>query len=649
MEKKDYLKRVEQLSNWAKHYYVLDNPIASDEEYDTLYRLVLNYETNNPKDIQPSSPTQKVGETVSKGFVKKKHLTRMWSQQDVFDITGLTNWYNRLIEKYGKQNFTCQAKFDGLSLNLVYDKGILQSACTRGDGIVGEDVTVNARTIKSIPLVISYKQLIEIRGEVVIHKKDFDLLNKQRAAVGKSLFANPRNAAAGSIRVLSSADVAKRKLVFYPWGLGSNSLTEPLLTDVLDFVYSLGFKKDPVSYICKDLSDIQVAFKNIQHVRNDLQVGLDGMVIKVNTIGNHDKIGYTIKHPKWACAYKFPAVEKTTTILDIINQVGRTGTITPVGILTDTLIDGSIVNRVTLHNYNEVKRKDIQIGDQVILIKSGDIIPKITKIFKDRRKVDNPTIPPSRCPICKHSLLEDNGYLRCINIECPAILKNSIVFYCSREQMNIDGVGPAVVDDLVSSKLISNVLDLYHLTYDDLIQLDGYKETKVNNILTAISSSKNNELYRLIAALGIHNVGRTVSKKLQDKFGTDMVNASRKELLTISGIGEEITNNYCSFMEENKVFINNIINIVNPVIAKKIETESVFNGKIVVLSGTMPNGKGAIKEKITSLGGVVKNAMTKNADYLITNDKSGRKYEAACKLNIPIINYDEYVKLSKKG
>jgi len=643
-----YLEKVEQLIIWARYYYVNDNPLASDEEYDKLYRVVLAYEKEHPTKIHPNSPTQKVGDIVSTGFNKKEHLTRMWSQQDIFDTTELVTWMTKLEEQHGKQSYTCEPKFDGLSLDLIYDNGRLQSAVTRGDGIIGDDVTVNAKTIKSIPLAIPYKKLIEIRGEVVIHKKDFDVLNKERDSRGEELFANPRNAAAGSIRVLDSKIASKRKLTFYPWGLGVNNLDKPLLTTVLDFIYSLGFKENPVSYICEDLKCIQFAYNDIISKRNDISVGLDGMVIKVNSIAKHHEIGYTKKHPKWACAYKFPAVEKTTTILDIINQVGRTGIITPVAILTDTLIDGSTVNRVTLHNYKEIARKDIQIGDQIILIKSGDIIPKITKIFKDRRAFDNPTIPPVICPNCKHDLIEDGSYLRCINVNCSARLKSSIVFYGSREQLNIDGLGPAVVDDLVSNKLITNVLDLYSLTYDDLIKLDGYKETKVNNLLKAIENSKGSEYYKLIAALGIPTVGRTVSKKLQDAFGMHMLDVTSRDLLEIDGIGEEITNNFFSFLKNNSEFIMNIVNVVAPVVSPKIQTDSIFNNKIVVLSGTMPSGKAAIHDKITSLGGLVKGSLTKDTDYLITNDTSGAKYKKAIELNISIISYDEYIKIIKE-
>ena len=651
MSNKVYLEKVRMLILWARFYYVADSPIASDEEYDKLYRIVKTYEDANPTKIHPNSPTQKVGDVISDKFDKKEHLTRMWSQQDIFTEDELLTWLSGLTKLYGILDFVCEPKFDGLSLNLIYDKGLLQSAITRGDGTIGEDVTVNARTIKSIPIAIPYKGLIEIRGEVVIHKDDFDKLNIEREKNGEELFANPRNAAAGSIRILDSSVASKRKLTFYPWGLGNHDLTkqqqggEETLYWEAEYINRLGFKGMPELYQANSLGAIVRAYKDMIKKRDGLKVGLDGMVIKVNDIAKHEVIGYTKKHPKWSCAYKFPAVEKTTTILDIITQVGRTGVITPVAILTDTLIDGSTVNRVTLHNFKEVARKDLQVGDQIILIKSGDIIPKITKVFKDRRKVDNPTVPPVVCPNCEHDLIEDGSYLRCINVNCSARLKSSIVFYGSREQLNIDGLGPAVVDDLVSNNLINNVLDLYGLSYDDLMKLDGYKETKVNNLLNAIENSKGSEYYKLIAALGIPTVGRTVSRKLQDAFGMHILDATREDLLEIDGIGEEITNNFFSFLENNSEFLMNIVNIVAPVISEKIVTDSIFNDKIVVLSGTMPSGKAAIQDKIASLGGLMKGSLTKDTDYLITNDTKGAKYKKAIKLEIPVLSYEDYLNI----
>jgi len=580
------------------------------------------------------------------GFKKAKHLSRMWSLEDVFNFNELEKWIEKSAKLTEKMNFYCEPKYDGASLNLIYEDGVLIKAITRGDGTIGEEITQNAKTIRSIPLKIEHKELIEIRGEVVILKNDFDKLNKERELAGEELLANPRNAAAGSIRLLDSSLASKRKLAFYPWGLGVNSLNEVFVKNTLEMIYALGFKQNPVSYVDENLKGIMFAYNDIIAKRNKLRVGLDGMVIKVNYIRKHAEIGYTKKHPKWSCAFKFPAVEKTTKILDIITQVGRTGVITPVAILTDTLIDGSVVNRVTLHNFKEVERKDIQVNDEVILIKSGDIIPKITKIFKDRRKVNNPTVPPVVCPNCNHDLIEDGSYLRCINVNCSARLKSSIVFYGSREQLNIDGLGPAVVDDLVSNKLITDVLDLYGLTYEDMIKLDGYKETKVSNILSAIENSKGSEYYKLIAALGIPTVGRTVSKKLQDAFGMHMLDVTREDLLEIDGIGDEITNNFFSFLENNTEFIMRIVNVVAPVVTPKIQTDSVFNNKIVVLSGTMPSGKAAIQDKIISLGGLIKGSLTKDTDYLITNDTTGKKYRTALSMGIKRLDYNDYLRYS---
>lgn len=385
MTKEEYDKKIEKLITWAKAYYVFDEPLASDEEYDLLARECLDFEQNNPLLSNPNSPNKRVGGYILDSFSKATHLSRMWSQEDIFDTKELKDWIKRASKAGDELEFFIQPKFDGASLNLIYEDGVLKQAITRGDGSVGEDVTHNVLTIHSIPLKIEEKSLIEIRGEVVIKKDDFLKINEERLKNSEAPFANPRNAAAGSLRQLDSSITAKRKLYFTPWGVGQNSLNFSKISDLMDYIFSLGFDEAPMQTICKDAVEIEEIYKNMIEKRDSFSMLLDGMVIKINNIDTQNSLGYTQKFPRWSCAYKFPAIEKTTKLKDIILQVGRTGVVTPVAIVNPVEIEGAVVERATLHNFDEIQRLDLKINDEIIIIRSGDVIPKITKVLKDRR------------------------------------------------------------------------------------------------------------------------------------------------------------------------------------------------------------------------------------------------------------------------
>ena len=381
----EYVKKVKTLKKWAYAYYVNDNPIATDEEYDTLYHKVLNYEIKHPDKAVADSPTKRIGGVVRDEFSKAKHIRRMWSMEDVFSKEEVKEWLERVEKNVGRCDYFCEPKFDGASMNLLYDDGKLIRAITRGDGVVGEEVTDNVRTIRSVPLVIDYKGLIEIRGEVVIRKDDFEKINEERLSEGESPFANPRNAAAGSLRQLDSSVTAKRRLVFYPWGLGENTLEHKKLSEKMAFVYVQGFLRPPYHQECNTLEEIESFYQFLISKRDEIPMMMDGMVIKVDEVEKQEELGYTVKFPKWMCAYKFPAIEKVTKIEAITLQVGRTGVITPVAEIEPVNIEGAVVSRATLHNFDEIERKDIRIGDHVIIIRSGDVIPKIIKVLTDRR------------------------------------------------------------------------------------------------------------------------------------------------------------------------------------------------------------------------------------------------------------------------
>lgn len=451
--KDEYNKNIQTLINWAHAYYVEDNPIATDEEYDKLARACLAYEQTYPGNSHPNSPNKRVGGVILEGFTKATHLSRMWSQEDVFNTQELEDWINRAKKVNDKLEYYCEPKFDGASLNLIYENGVLKQAITRGDGTIGEDVTNNVKTIHSIPLQIDEKSLIEIRGEIVIRKKDFEKINEQRLQNNEALFANPRNAASGSLRQLDPNITAKRKLFFNVWGVGQNSLNSTKNSKLMEYIYSLGFVKPPLQKVCHNIKEIEELYHKIIESRNNIEMMLDGMVIKIDDIETQEELGYTVKVPKWSCAYKFPAVEKTTKIKDIILQVGRTGVITPVAAVEPTFIDGSTVERASLHNFDEIARLDLRINDEVIIIKSGDIIPKITKVFHDRRNGTQKEVKrPTNCPKCNSELLDEGTLIKCQNLDCPSIVTNSIIYFASKNCMNIDGLGIKIVELLVEKK-----------------------------------------------------------------------------------------------------------------------------------------------------------------------------------------------------
>ena len=476
MTKEEYSINIEKLISWAKAYYVDDEPIASDEEYDKLARECLEFENNNKNLINPNSPNRRVGGAILKGFKKANHLSRMWSQEDVFNDKELEDWIKRASKVGENLEFFCQPKFDGASLNLIYENGILKQAITRGDGEVGEDVTQNAMTIQSIPLEISEKSLIEIRGEVVIKKSDFETINIERLKKSEATFANPRNAAAGSLRQLDSSITSKRKLFFNAWGVGQNSLNFEKTSVMMDYIFSLGFVKTPMQTLVKEINDIKKLYENMIKKRDSFPMLLDGMVIKIDDIATQQDLGFTQKFPRWSCAYKFPAVEKTTKLKDIILQVGRTGVVTPVAIVEPVLIEGANVERATLHNFDEIQRLDLKIGDEIIIIRSGDVIPKITKVLKDRRTGNEKEIlKPTICPDCSSELLIEDIMIKCQNLDCPSRVVNSIIYFASKNCLNIDGLGDKIVELLVNEKKIFDILDLYSLKYEDLENLEGFK------------------------------------------------------------------------------------------------------------------------------------------------------------------------------
>jgi DNA ligase (NAD+) len=643
MTNKQYQEKINTLKKWAHAYYVEDNPIATDEEYDKLYHEVLDFETAHPTEVAEDSPTKRVGGVVRDEFSKAKHIKRMWSMEDVFTTEEVQEWLDRTVKNVGESAYFCEPKFDGASMNLLYEGGKLVRAITRGDGVVGEEVTDNVRTIRSVPLTIDYEGQIEIRGEVVIRKDDFEEINKERLDEGEQVFANPRNAAAGSLRQLDSSVTAKRRLVFYPWGLGENSLKQSKLSQKMDFVYDLGFLEPPYAQACNSIEEIEAFYQKLISLRNEIPIIMDGMVIKVDEVTLQEDLGYTVKVPKWMCAYKFPAVEKVTKVNAITLQVGRTGVITPVAEVEPVEVEGAMIARATLHNFDEIERKGLMIGDSVILIRSGDVIPKITKVLTDRR--DGSEVPierPTECPTCHSEVLDEGTLIKCQNLDCPDRVVNSIIHFAKKGCMNIDGLGSKIVEILVKEGKIKDILGLYHLKFEDLEGMEGFKEKRINKLLDAIADTKGVPLHRLISAMGIEHIGEVAGKSLALEFGLGIVNATLEQVVAIDGIGEEMANSLLEFMRVNHDFVLKLFEEIEPEVAERVEAEeNPFKDKTVVLTGSMSVSRGVVKEMLEKLGAKVSGSVSKKTDYVIYGDDAGSKLTKAEGLGVATLTEDE--------
>jgi len=639
MTQKNYEANIELLNRWAHAYYVEDNPVASDEEYDRLYHEVLDFEKENHADISPLSPTLRVGGVVRDEFSKATHIKRMWSMEDVFNNGELEEWVARVEKNAGSVTFFCEPKFDGASMNLLYENGKLVRAITRGDGVEGEDVTDNVKTIRSVPLEINYDGLIEIRGEVLIKKDDFEAINAQRLSSGETLFANPRNAAAGSLRQLDSSVTAKRKLVFYPWGLGENGLAQSSLYEKMGFVYELGFLAPPYRQKCNTIDEIEAFYQKLIANRDEIEMMMDGMVVKVDDVNVSEELGYTVKYPRWMCAYKFPAVEKVTKIRAITLQVGRTGVVTPVAEIEPVNIEGAMISRATLHNFDEIERKDICISDSVIIIRSGDVIPKIIKVLEDRR--DGNEIPvgrPTHCPTCGSELLDEGTLIKCQNLECPDRVVNSIIHFSKKGCMNIDGLGSKIVEQLVNEGKIKDILDLYALKYEDMENMEGFKSKKINNILDAIAATKNAPLPKVLNAIGIEHIGEVAAKELAKNFGLGVVDASYDGLIAINGFGVEMANSLLEFMRVNREVVLRLFEIITPTVEVITEAkENHFKGKTVVITGTMSVSRDEVKAYLESLGAKISSSVSKNTDFVVYGEDAGSKLTKAEELGVATI------------
>lgn len=639
MNEKQYQNAIKILNEWAHAYYTLDKPIASDAEYDELYRQILNYEAKNPLLIASNSPSRRVGAEILKGFEKMAHIKALWSMEDIFDQNELKEW----LERGNKQNLELyiEPKFDGASLNLLYENGQLFSAITRGDGKIGENVTQNARTITSIPLTIPYKELIEIRGEVLITKSDFNAINQELTKQGKQTLANPRNAAAGSLRQLDSAITRSRRLKFYPWGVGENNLKFTKHNQIMEFIRSLGFLQDEFCVLCVGLENAQNAYNELLRRRESASILMDGMVLRLNDVSQEEKFGYTVKFPRFMVAYKFPALEKSTIILDVVWQVGRTGALTPKAICQSVNIDGANVQHATLHNYDEICRLGVKIGDVVSIIRSGDVIPKITGVLRPGKE-QKEIIKPKFCPQCASKLFDDGAILKCQNLACKARVLNNMIYFASKKCMNIDGLSSATIRLFYELGLIKNISDLYRLKQSDLENLEGFKDKKITNLLNAIAASKTPSLERFIASLGIELIGEVAAKKIAQHQKQNWRNASYDELISIDGFGENMAKSYLEFMRINREKIDELLSFITPKIQTQTPQTSQISNKTFVLTGTLSAPRQSFKERIEALGGRVSSAISSNTDFLLCGQNAGSKLNKAKELGIEILNEAQF-------
>lgn len=646
MNKIEYLEAIEKLNLWAKAYYTHDEPLASDAEYDELYAKVVEFENTNPNYISPNSPTQRVGDDTSAKFSEIEHIAPMWSMENVTNFDELKAWIKR-GNKAGLK-FYCEPKFDGSSMNLLYENGKLVCASTRGNGKVGEDITQNALMITSVPKSIDYKEQIEIRGEVVIGKGDFELINKDRFLNGESPLANPRNAAAGSLRQLDPNITASRKLKFIPWGIGANTLLFKTHSEVMEFITKLGFLRDDFVKVSSSLDDVQNAYNELVKMRENKDIMMDGMVVRVDNLLSSQDLGYTVKFPKFMVAYKFPPLEKTTKVLGVCLQVGRSGIVTPVAELEPVSIDGAVVRNATLHNFCEIKRLELMIGDYVTIIRSGDVIPKILSVFKDRRDGKEVAITkPINCPVCNSKLYEEDIFIKCQNLDCKARVVNSLIYFASKNCMDIDGLGTKIVELLFNEGKISKIIDIYHLKASDFKGLDGFKDKKITNLLTAIENSKNSSLYRFITALGIEHIGEVAARKIANSFGNEWLNANKDDILGLDGFGEAMSESFTLFISINRAEILELLEIIKPKANKLEIKESIFSGKTVVITGTLSKSRDFFKEELIKMGAKVSSSVSKKTDFVLAGDDAGSKLEKANEFGVRVIDESEFKDLSE--
>lgn len=637
---------IDVLNKANVEYYVNDNPTLSDNEYDSLMDELIKLEEKYPQLKQSNSPTTKVGNEVIAAFNKVTHPTPMFSLADVFNEDEVRDFDAKVCKEVSNPEYVCELKMDGLAVSLIYKDGKFVSAATRGNGVIGEDITHNVRTIKKLPLTLHKKVDLEVRGEIYMNKKVFNELNEKRKQENLNLFQNPRNAAAGSIRQLDSSITKERQLDIVLYHLPNTTLKKH--SETIELLKECGLPTNPNNKICKNIDEIMDYIHYWTEHRPELPYEIDGIVIKVNDLAMQKTLGYTVKYPKWAVAYKFPAETVITRLDDIVCTVGRTGQITPNAVLEPIKVAGSTIRRATLHNYQYISDKDLRIGDYVYLHKAGDVIPEVVGPVRERRVNElEPYVMIDKCPICGAKLEESASKidLYCPNEHCPARKVNSLIHFISRGCMNIDGLGESIVEDFYNMGIIKDITDIYRLKdkKEELIELEGFGSKSVSNLLISIENSKNNSLENLLNGLGINGIGAKTAKILAKKYETmdNLMNASSEELEQIKDIGSTLSNNISNYFDnpKNRILIHELkdIGINMEYKGEKIIQDEAFTNKKFVLTGTISFlSRDELKKIIEDRGGEVSGSVSKKTDVVIAGENPGSKYDKAKSLNIPI-------------
>lgn len=635
---------VELLNRYAYEYYTKDAPSVSDSEYDQLYRELVELETAHPDEILPESPTHRVGGVVLKGFTKYQHQYPLYSLQDAFSREELEAFDQRVRKEFPSISYVCELKIDGLSISLTYENGVLVTGATRGDGSVGEDITENLKRVKDIPLVLPEPVNITVRGECYMPRASFDRVNQIRQENGEPEFANPRNAAAGTLRQLDTKIVAKRNLATFLYQEVSPT-DQSSQEGVLEKLARLGFVVNQERVLAEDMEQIWDFIQKVAQLREDLPYDIDGIVIKVNDLAVQEELGFTVKAPKWAVAYKFPAEEKEAKILSVDWTVGRTGVVTPTANLTPVQLAGTTVSRATLHNVDYIAEKDIHQDDTVIVYKAGDIIPAVLRVVKDKRVSDQALAIPTHCPSCQSELLhfEDEVALRCINPLCPAQIKEGLNHFASRDAMNITGLGPAVVEKLFAAQLVEDVAGIYRLTVEDLLTLEGFKEKSAEKLYEAIQASKENSAEKLLFGLGIRHVGSKVSQILLQEFHDldQLTTVDPERIASIDSLGMVVAESLKRYFaqEGSKRLLQELkeAGVNMTYLGEKVAADAALSGMTVVLTGKLERlTRSEAKAKLESLGAKVTGSVSKKTDLVVAGSDAGSKLTKAQELGIQV-------------
>ncbi len=649
-----------QLNYHSYRYYVLDDPVIADGEYDRMFRELLDLEEQYPDLVTPDSPSLRVGGAVLDRFEEVAHVLPMLSLDNVFDEQELRAFEEKLLRflKTGQSpGYSAEPKLDGLAVELVYEGGVLIQGSTRGDGLVGENITAQLQTVQSIPLHLQdgpeVPEQLVVRGEVFLPRRGFEELNRQRAEQGEPLFANPRNAAAGSLRQLDPAVTAARPLRFFVYAVADPSLVPCRnLEQLFAWLAELGFLVNPLIRFCHTLDEVIAQYHHLEEIRHDLDYEIDGMVVKVSDFALQQRLGNTARAPRWAVAWKFPAVQATTVIKDVEFQVGRTGAVTPVAILEPVNVDGAVVRRASLHNRDEIERKGLMLGDTVLIQRAGDVIPEVVKpVVEKRDGSERPIVFPDHCPVCGHPLVRPEGeaVTRCVNPHCPAQRLQSLIYFAGKSGLDIEGLGRKNMEQLVETGLVRDIPDIFRLRREQLAALDGWGEKSADKAVAAIEAAKTTTLSRFLGALGIRYVGEVTADLLARHFKTldRLMKATREELLRIDGIGDQAADSLVDYFSDpsTRAMLTELTEL-GLVIAEPEHKTRPLDGKVFLFTGTLPSmSRSEAKQLVKELGGQVVSSISRRVTHLVAGEKGGSKLKKAAELGIPVLDEESFMQL----